>query len=65
MRTAAAMTATVDVGPGTVELQASVGVSWTSEALDADTFIAQADGAMYESKRLGHKVVSLFVPRAG
>jgi diguanylate cyclase (GGDEF)-like protein/PAS domain S-box-containing protein len=64
-RIADAMTATVDVGPATVDLAASVGVSWTSEALDADTFIAQADCAMYESKRLGHKVVSLFVPRAG
>jgi diguanylate cyclase (GGDEF)-like protein/PAS domain S-box-containing protein len=63
-RIAESMTATVDIGSATVELQASVGVSWSTDALDADTFIAQADAAMYESKRLGHKVVSLFVPRA-
>jgi diguanylate cyclase (GGDEF)-like protein/PAS domain S-box-containing protein len=59
-RIAAATTATVDVGSGTVELRTSVGVAWTTEALDADAFIAQADSAMYESKRAGRKGVSLF-----
>ena len=59
-RIAAATTATVNVGPAEVELQASIGVAWTTEALDADAFIAQADTAMYASKRTGHKGVSLF-----
>lgn len=59
-RIAAAMTATVDVGPGLVELRTSIGVAWSSEALGADTFIAQADSAMYESKRTGGKGVTLF-----
>ncbi len=52
-RIADAMNATVDVGPGAVELRASVGVAWTTEALNADAFIEQADRAMYESKRTG------------
>ncbi len=59
-RIAAVTTATVDVGPATVELRTSVGVAWTTEALDADAFIAQADSAMYESKRTGRQGVSLF-----
>ena len=59
-RIAAAMTTTVDVGPGVVELRTSIGVAWSREALGADTFIAQADSAMYESKRTGGKGVSLF-----
>jgi len=64
-RIAAATAATVDVGPATVELRTSVGVAWTAEALDADAFIAQADSAMYESKRQGHRGVSLFTATAG
>jgi diguanylate cyclase (GGDEF)-like protein/PAS domain S-box-containing protein len=63
-RIAAALRATVDVGPGDVELRASVGVAWTSESLNADTFIAQADSAMYESKRTGRKTVTLFTAPA-
>jgi diguanylate cyclase (GGDEF)-like protein/PAS domain S-box-containing protein len=59
-RIAMAITATVDVGPATVELHGSVGVAWTSEALQADAFIAQADCAMYESKRTGRGGVTLF-----
>jgi diguanylate cyclase (GGDEF)-like protein/PAS domain S-box-containing protein len=61
-RIAAALTATVDVGPGAVELRASVGVAWTTEALHADMFIARADSAMYESKRTGDGV-TLFTVR--
>ncbi len=59
-RIAAATTAAIDVGPAVVELRTSVGVAWTREALDADAFIAQADSAMYESKRTGRRGVSLF-----
>ncbi len=59
-RLASAMTATVDVQLAVVELRTSVGVAWTREALDADAFIAQADSAMYDSKRTGRTGVSLF-----
>ncbi len=59
-RVAAATMATVDVGPGVVELRTSVGVAWTSGALSADAFLAQADAAMYESKRKCHEGVTLF-----
>ncbi|MEY2463741.1 MAG: hypothetical protein QOH64_1879 [Acidimicrobiaceae bacterium] len=61
-RIATAMTTTVDLGRGPVELRASVGVAWTAEALHPDTFIAQADSAMYESKRTGCDGVTLFTP---
>jgi diguanylate cyclase (GGDEF)-like protein len=63
-RIAMAMKATVDVGAEEVELQASVGVAWTTDTLDADTFIAQADSAMYESKRTGAKGIRIFVPKS-
>jgi diguanylate cyclase (GGDEF)-like protein/PAS domain S-box-containing protein len=59
-RIAAAISASVEVGPGAVELRASVGVAWTTEALGADMFIARADSAMYESKRTGCAGVTLF-----
>jgi diguanylate cyclase (GGDEF)-like protein len=50
----------VDVGPGVVTLAASVGVAWTNAAIDADTLIAQADSAMYASKRSGSRRTNLF-----
>jgi diguanylate cyclase (GGDEF)-like protein/PAS domain S-box-containing protein len=59
-RIAAATTVTIDVGPGAVDLRTSIGVAWTTETLDPDAFIAQADSAMYESKRTGRHGVSLF-----
>jgi diguanylate cyclase (GGDEF)-like protein/PAS domain S-box-containing protein len=59
-RISAALTTVVAVGSHTVELRASVGVVWTMEPLDADTLIARADSAMYESKRLGHHGVTLY-----
>jgi diguanylate cyclase (GGDEF)-like protein len=59
-RIAAATTANIDVGDDVVEMRTSVGVSWTNEALDADTFLAQADAAMYQSKRTSDKRVTLF-----
>jgi diguanylate cyclase (GGDEF)-like protein/PAS domain S-box-containing protein len=61
-RIAAATTATIDVGPGRVGLRTSIGVAWTTESLDPDAFIAQADTAMYESKRTGRHGVPLFSP---
>jgi diguanylate cyclase (GGDEF)-like protein/PAS domain S-box-containing protein len=59
-RVAAATTAVIDVGTALVELRTSVGVAWTAEALDADAFLAQADSAMYQSKRTSRKGVTLF-----
>ena len=59
-RVAAATTAVIDVGTAVVELRTSVGVAWTAEALDADAFLAQADSAMYQSKRTARKGVTLF-----
>ena len=59
-RVAAATEVTIDVGTGAVELRTSVGVAWTTESIDADAFLAQADSAMYESKRTRRKGVTLF-----
>jgi diguanylate cyclase (GGDEF)-like protein/PAS domain S-box-containing protein len=50
-RLAAALHATVDVGPAVVDLRASIGVAWTREVVDPDSLIARADAAMYRSKR--------------
>jgi diguanylate cyclase (GGDEF)-like protein/PAS domain S-box-containing protein len=59
-RVAAATTAIIDVGTAEVELRTSVGVAWTADALDSDAFLAQADSAMYQSKRTSRKGVTLF-----
>jgi PleD family two-component response regulator len=40
-------------------------VAWTTDTLDADTLIAWADSAMYESKRLGRQAVTLFTEPEG
>ncbi len=60
-RISAALTTSVQIGSERVDLRASVGVVWTTKALDSDTLIARADNAMYESKRLGDHGVTLFV----
>jgi len=59
-RVAAVTEATIEVGTGVAELRTSVGVAWTTETIDADAFLAQADRAMYESKRTRRKGVTLF-----
>jgi diguanylate cyclase (GGDEF)-like protein len=59
-RISMSLTTSVVVGSATVDLRASVGVAWTTEALDTDTLIGRADSAMYESKRLGRHGVTLF-----
>jgi diguanylate cyclase (GGDEF)-like protein/PAS domain S-box-containing protein len=61
-RIASATKATIDVGVGEAELRTSVGVAWTSEPIDGDTFLAQADSAMYASKHARGKGVTLFDP---
>jgi diguanylate cyclase (GGDEF)-like protein len=58
-RLAAVLHTTVDLGAGTVELRASIGLAWTCETLDPDVLIARADVAMYESKRGGSSKVTL------
>ena len=50
----------VDIGSGSVDLKASVGVAWTTDPIDADSLIAQADAAMYSSKRSGACRATLF-----
>jgi diguanylate cyclase (GGDEF)-like protein len=60
-RISGALTTSVQIGSERVDLRASVGVVWTTKALDSDTLIARADNAMYESKRLGDHGVTLFV----
>jgi len=61
-RVAAVLNTRVEVGADVVNLRASIGVAWTAAALDADSLIAQADSAMYESKRIGASAVTLFTP---
>jgi diguanylate cyclase (GGDEF)-like protein/PAS domain S-box-containing protein len=46
-----AVTGTIDIADQLVELRASIGVAWTDQPVDADTFVAQADEAMYCSKQ--------------
>jgi GGDEF domain-containing protein len=44
----------VRLAKGSVALRLSIGVAWSSgEDADADELVAQADHAMYESKREG------------
>ena len=59
-RVAAATAAVLDIGVAKIELRTSVGVAWTADAIDADAFLAQADSAMYQSKRTSRNGVTLF-----
>ena len=59
-RITASLTQPVHGTSNVVELRASVGVAWSSATIDADTLVAQADHAMYESKRSGSSAVVLF-----
>jgi len=59
-RITASLTQPVNVTAEVIELRASVGVAWSSAIIDADTLVAQADHAMYESKRGGSSKVALF-----
>jgi len=59
-RLARALTASIKLGKEIVELRASLGVAWTDCALDPDTFVAQADGAMYRSKQAGRSKATLY-----
>jgi diguanylate cyclase (GGDEF)-like protein len=59
-RISAALMSHVDIGTHTVELRTSIGVAWTEEPLDTGALIAQADHAMYESKRSLDRRVTWF-----
>ncbi len=51
------------VAKGSVLARVSIGVAWSSgEGADADALVAQADGAMYESKREGEGRPKLAIP---
>lgn len=53
-RLAEAQREEVTVAKGTIMVLVSIGVAWSSgEGTDADAMVAQADSAMYESKRDG------------
>jgi diguanylate cyclase (GGDEF)-like protein len=58
-RITASLTQPVNSTSDVIQLRASVGVSWSPEVIDADTLVARADGAMYESKRGGSSSVVL------
>ncbi|HEY3842563.1 MAG TPA: diguanylate cyclase [Acidimicrobiales bacterium] len=64
-RISSALTATIALGAAASELNASIGVAWTTEPLATDTLIAQADRAMYESKHQGGRSVTLYVDTEG
>jgi diguanylate cyclase (GGDEF)-like protein/PAS domain S-box-containing protein len=59
-RLTSSLTQPTNIDVDVIKLRASVGVAWTSETIDADTLVAQADNAMYESKRNGSIAVVLF-----
>jgi diguanylate cyclase (GGDEF)-like protein/PAS domain S-box-containing protein len=59
-RVTASLTQPMNITTDVIELRSSVGVAWSSTVIDADTLIAQADQAMYESKRNGSSAVALF-----
>ena len=55
----------VELAKGAVSVQLSIGVAWSSgEGADADALVAQADHAMYESKREGRGRAKLAMPLA-
>jgi diguanylate cyclase (GGDEF)-like protein/PAS domain S-box-containing protein len=62
-RIASFLHGTVDVGLHKVDLSASIGVAWTSDLVDGDVLIAQADAAMYQSKRGADSKVTLYETR--
>ena len=59
-RLSRALTATIDLGVGIVDMRASLGVAWADDLLDADCLVGRADMAMYEAKRDGHSTVAMF-----
>src|ERR1035437_7806346 len=59
-RISASLTETVNITTDIIEMRASVGVACSAEFIDADTLVAQADQAMYESKRTGSSTVAVY-----
>jgi GGDEF domain-containing protein len=54
------LTEPINITTDVIEIRASVGVAWSAELIDADTLVAQADHAMYESKRAGSSTVAVY-----
>jgi predicted signal transduction protein with EAL and GGDEF domain len=48
-----------------VQVQASIGVAFSDAASTSDSLVAQADTAMYESKRRGRGLPVIFVEAKG
>ena len=48
-----------------MELRASIGVAWTDRPIDADTFVARADEAMYEAKQARRALATTSVTAPG
>ncbi len=61
-RLARTITADITIDSSTVELRASIGVTWTGEPTDADALVAQADIAMYTAKRSRGARAVLYTP---
>ncbi|MFY9783726.1 MAG: sensor domain-containing diguanylate cyclase [Acidimicrobiales bacterium] len=59
-RISASLTKPVNITPDVIQMRASVGVAWSNELIGADTLVAHADSAMYESKRAGSYTVALY-----
>jgi diguanylate cyclase (GGDEF)-like protein/PAS domain S-box-containing protein len=55
-----ALTDRLNLGTGTIELRASIGLAWCAEAIDPDELVAHADQAMYRAKRSGSAAVGVF-----
>ena len=59
--TTRAFSSPVDVGATSMEIRASMGVAWSAErGTHADALVAQADAAMYRSKREGRSEPVMF-----
>ncbi len=54
------LTDQLNLGTGSVELRASIGVAWSVGPVGADELVAQADQAMYRAKRSGSATVGVF-----
>ncbi len=59
-----ALTDQLSVGPGSIDLRASIGLAWGVEPVSADELVAQADQAMYRAKRSGSAAVGVFAHSA-
>lgn len=64
-RIAAVLRRSIQLSAGVVQVQASVGVAFSDADSTSDSLVAQADTAMYESKRRGRGLPVTFVEAKG